>query len=103
MAKFSFNSRYRQTDKIIVDDIETVGTWSQPSYLVERPSEDYISKYAVTSAVEGRPDLIATELYGTPLLDWVLIAFNGPAEVLNWPTVGTTIDYPVKDLVLSEL
>jgi hypothetical protein len=103
MAKFNFHSRYRKTDKIIVDDIETVGTWSQPSYLIERPSDKFIFKYAVTSATEARPDLIAKEIYGAADLDWVLVAFNGPAEVLNWPTSGTTIDYPSKDLVMAEL
>lgn len=103
MAKFATNSRYHKTDKIIVDGIETVGTWNQPSYLVERPSDDYILKYSVNNVVEGRPDLIAAQVYGSPLLDWVLIAFNSPAEVLNWPTAGTTIDYPTPDLVFSQL
>ena len=103
MAKFAFNSRYRNTDMIIVDNVETVGTWNQPTYLEQRPGEEFIFKYSINSAVEGRPDLIATELYGTPFLDWVLIAFNSPAEVLNWPTAGTTIEYPDQELVLSQL
>ncbi len=103
MAKFSFQSRYRKTDQIIVDGVETVGTWKQPNYLIERPKENFILRYYVTNAVEGRPDLIANQLYGTPTLDWVLIAFNSPTECLNWPTAGTTIEYPSQDLVLSQL
>ena len=103
MAKFNFHSRYRKTSPIIVDNAETIGTWSQPNYLVERPLDKFILKYSVTSAIEGRPDLIAQAVYGASDLDWVIIAFNSPTEILNWPTAGTTIEYPSQDLVMSEL
>lgn len=103
MAKFTSNSRYRTTDMIIVGGAETLGAWNQPSYLLERPGDDFIASFAVNNTVEGRPDLIANEIYGTPLLDWVIIAFNAPTELLNWPTAGTTIEYPMKELVLAEL
>lgn len=87
----------------IVDGVETVGTWNMPTYLVERPDNSMIYKYYVSSAVEGRPDLIANFVYGTPLLDWVIIAFNNPNDILNWPMAGETIEYPHQDLVMSQL
>lgn len=103
MAKFNSRSRYRRSQMVIADGVETVGTWSQPSYLKERPDSSFISTFYVTNAHEGRPDLIADRIYGSPDLDWVLIAFNAPNEILNWPTAGTTIEYPSRDLVFAKL
>ena len=103
MVQFDYMSRYRQTEQIVVDGKETVGYWNQPSYLSERPANAYINRLYISSALAGRPDLIANALYGSPQLDWVLIAFNNPTEPLNWPSPGTTIEYPSYDLVRSEL
>lgn len=101
MAKFAFSSRFYNTDMIIVDGYETVGTWNQPSYLVERPSEGLIAKFYVPNALEGRPDLIAQQIYGNPKLDWVLIAFNNPPELLNWPRAGDLIEIVDPAIVYS--
>jgi hypothetical protein len=84
-------------------DVETVGTWNQPSYLLQRPSVRAISKFYVSNAVEGRPDLIASMVYGAADLDWVLIAFNNPPEILNWPKAGDSIEIVSRDLVYAEL
>jgi len=88
---------------IVVDGVETVGTWNQPSYLLERPDETMIDKFYVSNAVEGRPDLIAQAMYGSPELDWVIIAFNNPPEILNWPRAGDMIDIVMRELVFAEL
>jgi len=96
-------SRYRSTQRIVVDQSETIGVWSQPSFLLNRPKDDLVGVFRVTSAVEGRPDLIANQLYGSPLLDWVLISFNNAREVLNWPKSGMAIEYPVRSVVIPEI
>lgn len=103
MVDFNFRSRYRRTQVGIYEGAETVGVWNQPNFLKQRPSEDQIFRYYVSSAFEGRPDLIADSVFGSPFLDWVLIAFNAPVEVLNWPPAGTTIEYPSPYLVQSQL
>jgi len=103
MEIFGYKSRYRNTDMIVVDGVETVGTWNQPSYLLNRPTDNFIGKYYVVNAVEGRPDLIAQAVYGSPELDWVVIAFNNPPEILNWPRAGDMIDIVDRDLVFAEL
>lgn len=103
MSEFAFSSRYRNTDLTIVEGLETVGVWEQPSYLVKRPSESLISRYYVDNAFEGRPDLIANLYYGNPRLDWVIIAFNNPSELLNWPRAGDIIEIVDSSLVYSAL
>lgn len=108
MSIFPYRSRYRNTEMVIADGVdivgaETVGTWNQPSYLLERPSERAISRFYVNNAVEGRPDLIASVVYGAADLDWVLIAFNHPPEILNWPRAGDLIEIVSRDLVYAEL
>lgn len=96
-------SRFSQSQLIMFDDVETFGVWEQPSFLIKRPNEDKIGVFRVTSATEGRPDLISNKLYGTPLLDWVLIAFNNVRKPLNWPRAGDDIEYPFDSIVLPEL
>jgi len=88
---------------IVVDGVETVGVWNQPSYLIERPDDAYISKFHVTSALEGRPDLIAYAVYKSAELDWVIIAFNNPSEILNWPKAGDMIEIVAQELIHAEL
>jgi len=103
MATIPDTSRFTNTELILEDGVETFGTWTMPSYLIERPVDDHIKKFKVTSALEGRPDLIANQVYDNPHLAWVIIAFNGTRDVLNWPRAGDTIEYPISRLVITEL
>lgn len=96
-------SRFSRTEMVIVDGKETFGRWSSYSFLKERPAEENIEIFKVTSAVEGRPDLISNQVYGTPLLDWVLIAFNNARGALNWPKTGDLVEYPVESIVVPEV
>lgn len=96
-------SRFKRTPPTIVEGKETYGRWVVPTFLKVRPAEEYIRVFQVTSALEGRPDLISNAVYSTPLLDWVLIAFNGVRDPLNWPRAGDLIEYPVDTIVLPEL
>lgn len=109
MADLGEYSRLKTTDEIIVDGKETLGAWDRPSFLVEKPSDEFIATFTVSSALEGRPDLISNQVYGTPLLDWVIISFNavyndnGARDVLNWPKSGDIITYPVDSVVFPEV
>ena len=103
MAELDQFSRFQRTESVIFDGVETYGSWVQPSFLAKRPQENQIGVFRVTSALEGRPDSIADQLYGTPLLDWVLISFNNARRSLNWPKAGDTIEYPLDTVVLPEL
>ena len=96
-------SRFKNTPQTIVDGQETYGRWSSFPFLKERPPEEFINVFQVTSALEGRPDLISDQVYGTPLLDWVIIAFNKTRETLNWPKTGDIIEYPSDTIVLPQL
>ena len=96
-------SRFRQTQLVIFDGKETYGRWRPLSIFSRRPSDDQIDVFSVTSALEGRPDLISNAVYGTPYLDWVLIAFNKVRDPLNWPRAGDVIEYPLDSVVLPEL
>jgi hypothetical protein len=103
MSQLNSLSRFRTTPPLIYNGMVTYGRWKLPSFLVNRPANNLIGIFRVTPAVEGRPDLISNQVYGTPQLDWVLIAFNNVRETLNWPKAGDTIEYPVDTVVLPEL
>ncbi len=96
-------SRFKKTPPTIFDGKETYGRWVSFRFLTQRPDESDIGIFQVTSALEGRPDLISQQIYSTPLLDWVLIAFNQVRDPLNWPRAGSAIEYPLDTVVLPEL
>jgi len=96
-------SRLNLNEDIIYDDVVTVGRWQRQGFLTKRPPQASIRVFRVTSALEGRPDLIAESIYGVSALDWVLIAFNNVREPLNWPRTGDIIEYPISSIVLPEL
>jgi len=102
MAELDQFSRFNGSEQTIFDGVETYGYWNAQSFLIKRPTEDLIGIFRVLPAVEGRPDLISNQLYGTPLLDWVLIAFNNVTD-LNWPRAGDVVEYPNKQLVIREV
>ena len=96
-------SRFQSTTQILVDGVVTFGRWQAPQFLVERPADADIGVLQITANLEGRPDIIANNIYGTPLLDWVLIAFNNARGVFNWPRAGAVIEYPLERIVLPQL
>ena len=103
MVKFNELSRYAETQPIIVNGSETLGKWKPPGFLVTEPAESDIYALVVDNTVEGRPDLIANDIYGASELAWVLIAFNKVKNPLNWPRAGQTIKYPDRSIVFTEL
>ena len=106
----SKTSRLRFTQQIIVDGEETFGKWAQPYWLRTKPDESLIRTFAVTSDLEGRPDLISNIVYNTPHLDWAIIAFNAihyndvkARDCLNWPPTGLLVKYPIESLIIPSL
>lgn len=93
-------SRFNNTDRVLYDNNETYGRWKNP---ITDTLTNNTSVYVVDNAHEGRPDLIAYELYGNASLDWLLITMNNATESLNWPRAGTTITVPLRSFVASEL
>lgn len=111
MADLQQYSRFNSTPEIIIDGNETFGVWVEPSWIREKPDDSKISVFRVTNIFEGRPDLISENLYGTPKLAWVLIAFNArynrtdpdSRRALNWPKAGVNILYPIDSIVFPEI
>lgn len=102
MAINEFN-RFKNNDQIIYNGVTTYGLWKRPKFLSEPQDEDNIGIYQVSASVEGRPDLIAYELYGQSELYWILIDFNKVVDVFGWPLAGTTLRYPFDILIYPEL
>ncbi len=96
-------SRFAATPTVFRDGHEVFGSWNRPELLKRPLLEDEKVRYAVTKAVEGRPDLISNEIYGTTQFDWLIIVYNKARNVLNWPLAGTLIEMPIPTLVSSEL
>jgi hypothetical protein len=109
MTESDAYSRLNKTDPVLFDGFETFGAWNNP---ITPTMYDIADVYVVDNAHEGRPDLIAYELYGNSKLDWVLIAMNqttrnmsgsSAVDVLNWPRAGDVITVPDRRTITSEL
>lgn len=96
--------RFNETELVQSENQTTYGLWVRPDFVDQESLQpNDVGFFNITSATEGRPDIISHQIYGTPFLDWVIIAFNSPENTLNWPEAGETIKYPVKRVVLSRL
>jgi hypothetical protein len=93
-------SRFVQTSPVLYDGNETYGRWNSP---ITSTIYDNLVLVVVGARYEGRPDLLAYELYGDSSLDWVLITVNNATEALNWPRAGDTIKVPSSSTITSEL
>lgn len=95
----SSESRFKFTDIINVNGIETYGKWVQPKFLSNPPR----TRYEVPIDFEGAPDLIAKRLYGDEKFYWAIIAYNAPENTLNWPRAGDIIVIPELTDILAEM
>ena len=94
-------SRFRETETIHKDSVDTFGLWVRPAFLDERNlNEEDIIKVNIDQSRAGRPDLIANEFYETSLLEWIVVMFNRPLNTLGWPRAGTIIKIPSRTAVL---
>lgn len=98
------NSRFLETEAIIFNGIETFGLWQRPDFLdPDKLNEEDIISVIVEGPQAGRPDVIADILYGSQLLDWVIVMFNKPKNTLGWPSVGDVIRAPSASVVTQNI
>lgn len=98
-AETPSSSRFRFTERQRLFNRDTYSLWVPPRFL---ESADF-EQFTVPSRFSGRADLISNVFYDTPDLYWVLIAFNKPADPLNWPKPNQVIRIPNIDQVLLEI
>jgi hypothetical protein len=97
-------SRFIRTENVRKNNATTYGLWVRPRLLTEAELEESdIIKVPIDQEYNGRPDLIANNFYNDPMLEWVVIMFNRPADPLNWPKAGTVIKIPSKAVVFSTI
>ena len=84
-------SRYRETEKIVFNNIMTFGSYKPRHGLLNLTTEDLI-RIKVQSGFAGRPDLISEQYYQTSAYDWVVVMINSPLNPINWPKQGTFIN-----------
>jgi len=100
----SSTSRFRNTEPIVADGVDTFGMLNRFSFLdVDSLNETDIIEFVVDGSSAGRPDLISTRVYGIPFLSWVVILASNPENPLNWPLTHTVLKLPSKSVVFAEL
>ena len=98
-------SRFKDTDLIkSVNGVDTYGLFKKYSFLdQDNVSVDSTIKIVIDSTLAGRPDLISTKLYSTPIYDWIVIMFNRVQNPFEWPKIGDVIKAPSKSIVMGIL
>jgi hypothetical protein len=98
------NSRFKFSESVIIDGKETFGMWKRPNFMkIENVPDTEVTYLAIDQSTAGRPDLISGLMYGTPLLEWVVIMFNKPLNPIGWPKAGTVIQLPSTSVVRNGL
>lgn len=93
-------SRYKFTNPIVTQEgIETFGIMTKPNFLIDSEYRNY----RVPANYAHRPDLISTDVYGTPELYWALIMYNRPKNPFRWPENQAVIRVPSKSDVLFDM
>lgn len=92
------NSRYSQggTVELIGNNI---GWWERHVY--QRSDSDVV--FTVTSRYARRPDLLANDLYNTPILQWFILQYNAIVDINEEFIEGSTITLPTKARLFGEL
>lgn len=60
-------------------------------------------EYVVTRKYEGRPDLLAFDLYGRANLQWFVMQYNAISDLNEDFTEGTVISLPTRARLFGEL
>jgi len=100
-------TRYKNAQDILYKDHETKGRLRSYSWLKEKPADNNILTFKVTTQTAGSPRRIAQQVYHNHKLYWVLAMFNnrwysdpGALQVLNWPVAGQVVYYPSRNIVI---
>lgn len=96
-------SRFRISTPVTTPEgAETFGLLTKYSFLDPKNlTQQQVIKLTITPNLVGRPDLIANQVYNSPVLDWVVVLFNKPLNPVGWPANGTVITLPVARIVLA--
>jgi len=92
-----YDSRYQYGDMYIYEDINFLDGRTVPIFSSDPTDKTFV----VTSAEDGRWDLISLTLYGTNKYWWILMDLNAKFDPFEKLGVGTIIKYPVYERLVD--
>jgi len=95
-------SRFRNSEPVRLSGVDTFGLWSKPDVMRDL-TIDQVTSYKVPNNRQGRVDLIATDFYGSPFYQWIIIMHNQPLNPIGWPKTGAIIEVPNIEVISSLL
>lgn len=76
------------------------GWWERDLTLTENRDSDEIIK--ITSQYDKRPDLMAVDVYGSALLQWLILQYNNIVDINEEFVAGKFIKLPIAQRVLFD-
>ena len=92
------NSRYSYGG--ITEESKSFIEWWERIKLPKDVSDKY---YVMERKYQGRPDLLATVMYGDPSLSWVILSYNNILDPIEELVEGTILRIPTLERVKSVL
>lgn len=101
MAKSSIQEKYSRYSQGGSTDVHPnrLGWWEREVI----PTADDDIEVKITSRYEGRPDLIAFDLYGKASLTWVILQFNNILDINTEFVKGKVIKAPTYQRVFFDI
>ena len=94
MARITSTSRYKGSTVTTIDNEDVVLL----KKLVEVPFTDEDFYVILEDSTQRRPDIISTEVYGTPEYGWAIMELNGITNFLDLKS-GTKLRIPPIDVI----
>lgn len=76
-----------------------IAWWERQVY----PKSETDISYTISPIYARRPDLLANDLYGTPILQWFILQYNTIVDINNEFVEGNKLILPTKARLFGEL
>ncbi len=97
-STYTKNSRYVHGGQTEVNGTQFIEWWDRTIFPVDTSDGTYI----LEKIYEGRPDKLASVLYGDSSLWWLILQYNNILDLNEEFVEGTELTIPTKDRVTKE-
>ena len=81
---------------------KSVGWWERSDALSKRADDDIII-FSLPAVYEGRPDILAYDLYENNNLEWVILQYNSIVDINEEFVAGAKIVAPSRERLFSSI
>ena len=100
-SAYQGESRFVQGGKVTIKK-KAVGWWERSPFLSKRADDDIIIE-SLPAQYNGRPDLLAYDMYGSNNLEWLVLQYNKIVDINEEFATGARLVLPTKFRVYNSM